>query len=313
MDKIDTKILAELDKNPRASFNQLGKASRSSREVSQYRLNQLIKKKIITGFFALVNPSKLGYDIHKLLIKFKGVTKKVEEDLSLFLKKDPSVAWAGTCEGYWDLIITSISKDKKEFTNFYLKLFNKFGKYFKRKELLLPINNPLFNDKYLVEGNQTYREVMDFNTKPEKLDKTDLKILKELSKNSRQMFTKIGESVNLSYWAVSQRYKNLVKKKIIVRLKPRINFEKLGFSYYHLFIELNNEQSRQKIEEYYANHKDCVMLMNHLGSYSIHLEFVLEKDKMRNILFELRENFGKDIESYEPLLITKEHTINLIK
>ena len=69
MDKIDLKILAALDKNPRATFNELGRAARVSKEVAQYRFKQLVKKKIITGFFTYINTSKLGRRPHKILIK----------------------------------------------------------------------------------------------------------------------------------------------------------------------------------------------------------------------------------------------------
>ena len=108
MDKIDKKILLELDKNPRASFNQLGKAARVSKEVAQYRFKQLIKYKILTGFFAFVDPAKLGYQIHKILVKYKSVTKEVQKDIIDFIKENKQVAWAGNCEGVWDLRIYRI-------------------------------------------------------------------------------------------------------------------------------------------------------------------------------------------------------------
>ena len=71
MDKIDLKILRELDINTRASFSQLGKSARASKEVVQYRFKQMVNDKILTGFFAFVDTSKLGYQTNKVLIKYK--------------------------------------------------------------------------------------------------------------------------------------------------------------------------------------------------------------------------------------------------
>lgn len=312
MDKIDQKILLELDKNPRASFNQLGKKTRISKEVAQYRFKQLIKNKILTGFFAFINISKLGYRTYKILVKYKSVTREKQKEIINFIIKHKLVSWAGNCEGTWDLIITIISTSK-EFINFFTEFFGTFGFYFKQKEILIPINAPLFNDKYLSNGKLLYNKNLDFHTQEEKIDKIDRKIILEISLNSRATFTEIGKKVNLSYWAVAQRFKHLVSKNILVLLKPRINFRKLGYSYYHLFIELHNEKIRNKLVSYYTQHKDCIMIMNHVGYYALHLEFVIKQDEMKEIIIDLREKFGNDIMSYEPLLIIEEYVMKLLR
>ncbi len=265
MDKTNEKILLELDKNPRASFNQIGKATRISKETAQYRFKQLVKKEIITGFFAFINMAKLGYISHKILVKYRSVTKDIEKEIKNFILENPNIAWAGKCEGAWDLVITTLSQSKKKFSDFYLSFFSKFGVSFKQKRILIPINNPLFNDKYLSNGKLLYQKNIDFTSDQDKIDSIDKKILFEISKNSRVSFTEIGEKIKLNYWAVAKRYKKLISKDIIVALKPRINFRKLGYSYYHFFIELSNEKIREKIVSYYANHKGSLMIMKHLG------------------------------------------------
>ncbi len=313
MDKIDKKVLLSLDKDPRVSFNKIGKFARISKEVAQYRFKQLVKKNILTGFFAFINTSKLGYDTYKLLIKYRSVDNNAYKKISEYLLNNKIVAWAGDSEGAWDLILTIVVSSKKEFNRFYLDFFTKFGTYFKEKELLIPIENLIFNDKYLSEGKLIYTKTLSFDLLHNAIDKTDLNILYELSINSRATFTEIGGKLNLSYWAIAQRYKKLVEKEYIICLKPRINFRKLGYSYYHLFIELNNEIIKQKIGAYYTQHADCIMIMSHLGKYSMHLEFVLDRREIKNIIMDLREHFGQEILSYELLLITEEHMMNLLR
>ncbi|MCK4650382.1 AsnC family transcriptional regulator [Candidatus Pacearchaeota archaeon] len=313
MDKINLKILRELDINPRISFTQLGKATRVSKEVAQYRFKQLIKEKIITGFFAFVSTSKLGYQTNKILIKFKSVDKKTQDEIINAIQNSKIVAWAALCEGTWDLILTTISPSSKEFIKFYSDFFKRFGKEFNKKELLLPINNLIFNDKYLFDGKLNYNINLEFHLEKEKIDDIDKKILTELSLNSRIKFTEIAKKLSLTSWAITQRYRKLIKKEIILLLKPRIDFRKLGYSYYHLFIELNDEEIKKRMTLYYTQHKNCIMLMNHIGKYSMHLEFIVEHAKMNKIILDLREKFGKKIIAYEPLLIVKEYTMNLIK
>lgn len=313
IDKIDLKLLLALDLNPRASFNQLGKSARVSKEVAQYRINQLLKKKIITEFFTFVNPSKIGFYPHKILIKYKSITKKIQEEMINFLLKNKAVAWAGNTEGKWDLHITTMTENRKEFSEFYLGFFSKYGKYFKEKEILIPIKNPFFNDKYLSNGKLLYKKMLDSTLEEVEIDEKDKKIIKELSKNSRAMFTDIGEKVNLSYWAVSQRVKKLIKNNVILGFKPRIDFKKLGYSYYHLYVELHNENTRKQLTEYYENHSACIMTMEHLGKYSMHIELVIKKEEIEETIMDFREQFGKLVAGYELTLIVEDHFLNIIK
>ena len=87
----------------------------------------------------------------------------------------------------------------------------------------------------------------------------------------------------------------------------------MGYEYYHLFIELNNEKIRGKIATYYTQHDKCVMVMGHVGVYSLHLEFVVEKNEMSKIILDLREKFGNDISGYEPILIVEEYIMKLLR
>lgn len=313
MDKTDQKILLELDKNPRASFNQIGKAARISKEVTQYRFKRLVKNKIITGFMAYISMAKLGYTTYKILVKYKSVTKETQEQIADFVRASKVVAWTGYCEGTWDLIITCCSPSFRDFSDFYLEFFSRFGEHFRHKEILLPVDNPILNDKYLADGRLVYEKDFDFRDNKEEIDETDMEIIKNISMNSRATFTEIGKKIGISYWTVAQRYKNLLKRNIILKPKPRIDFRKIGYSYYHFFIELNNEKIRERITAYYKQHKNCIMTMNHLGFYSMHLEFVLKKDEMKEVINDFRERFGRDVAGYEPILVVDEYTLNLLK
>ncbi len=313
MDVKNLKILESLDINPRASFNQIGKSARISKEVAQYRFKQMINEDILTGLYAIIDISKLGYQTYKILVKYKSVTSQVQKNIIEHIKKNKIVAWTGLCEGTWDLIITVCSPNSREFTDFFNTFFDLFGRYFIDKEILIPTDNHMINDKYLANGKLIYNKRMSFHSEKINIDDTDRKILLELSLNSRSSFTHIGKKLKLSYWAIAQRYKKLIQQNIIIVLKPRINFRKLGYDYYHLFVESNDKESKKEIVSYYVSHKHCVMLMNHIGSYSMHIEFVCKKEEMHSIILDLRERFGEKIQKYEPLLIVEEYVMNLIR
>lgn len=314
MNKNDYRILLELDKNARTTYKQLAKNAQISKESAQYRVKQLINKNILTGFYSILDVSKLGYNTNKILIKYKSVTKEIQEDIKKFLISQKIVSWCAISQGAWDLLITTIHSESQNFIKFYDTFFEKFGKYFYKKEILISVKAHAFNEKYLNNGKFIYEKIMNLQSSDNIiLDTKDEEIIRQLSLNSREKFSNIANSIGLSQWATVKRYKKLVNENLITQLKPRIDFSKLGLSYYHVFIELNNEAVKSKLVDYYKMHTDCIFLMTHLGTYSIHLEFALKSEEIINTLEDLREKFGERIVNYESLLIKEEYVLNILK
>ena len=133
VDKIDRKILAELDKNCRIPNSILSKIVRKSRQAVEYRINQLVKKGIITSFNASFNPHKMGYKIYKIYLKLRNIP---EEKKNLFdsLKSSGIVYWMGECSGTWDLIFGVFAKSDYEFFDFKNELISKFNKIIVEEE-----------------------------------------------------------------------------------------------------------------------------------------------------------------------------------
>ena len=62
IDTIDKKLLFELNLNCRKSNTELGKKLRISKQVVNYRINQLEKKEILRSYHALIDWQKLGFN-----------------------------------------------------------------------------------------------------------------------------------------------------------------------------------------------------------------------------------------------------------
>ena len=73
-----------------------------------------------------------------------------------------------------------------------------------------------------------------------KLDAKDLKILIELDKNARQSNNQIGKKVRLSKEVVKYRIDNLIERGVILRFHTIINYFKLGFVKFKLYLRLIN-------------------------------------------------------------------------
>ncbi|MBU1703940.1 MAG: winged helix-turn-helix transcriptional regulator, partial [Nanoarchaeota archaeon] len=78
LDKIDAKILAELDKNSKIPFSSLAKKLKISREIVKYRIKKLVNQGIIRSFTTMINPAKLGYMIYKVYLKFQNLPNELK-------------------------------------------------------------------------------------------------------------------------------------------------------------------------------------------------------------------------------------------
>jgi len=310
LDKKDTAILQELDKNVRVSYSQIGRRTRISKETVQYRLKNLEKKKIITGYWIIPKLGNKSY-LYKVLFKNKNMTKEEHEEFIKFLINNKAVSWIASTEGNWDYIITSLVSSDHHFSIMMNELLTRFGSKFKEKHIIKSTEIISLNEKYLYSNNKEiiahHNSLLQETTHQ---DKKDNEIINELSKNGRASFTEIAKKVNLTSEAIAYRFKNIIKNQILT-IKPRINHSALGFAYYHLYIELNEPGMYKKIADYYSVHPRCVFIMRYIGICDMHLELVLDPTNTHSIIDELIANFGKYLNGYELIRIVKEHQIQL--
>jgi len=82
------------------------------------------------------------------------------------------------------------------------------------------------------------------------VDKTDQKILSELSKDSSISIPKLSEKINVNSSVVYSRIKRLVKKKLIERFTIQVNNKELGYSVKSLTgINMDSKQRDNVIQE----------------------------------------------------------------
>src|SRR3989338_7242214 len=85
LDLIDKKILHELDKDARASYSDIAKKTRVAKETVKYRINNLLKHKILLGFYTVLDYSKLGLNVYRFYLHLQNVTPEKEQEISSFI------------------------------------------------------------------------------------------------------------------------------------------------------------------------------------------------------------------------------------
>jgi len=308
LDKLDKKIIYEIDLNPRISLNILAKKLRINRNTLEYRLDNLIKKGIIKNFFAIVNGFNLGFNYYKYLVK----VNKVSEDFSLEkLFQEENIVWIGETDGYWDFAFTLRAKNQDDLNN----ALNLINSLINVREKSLEIINiaSVFNERWLIDSKEI-KEIPNKFYNITKIDKVDKEILTILSNNAREKLVNISNRIKLTPEAVAKRLKNLEKSKIIMGYKARINYSLLGYDYYHLLLTVSSIEIKKNFLAFLKSFNNCITVIELLGKYDIQAEFIAKSHaEIRQIIDELKKNFPDQIQEIERLVIVKETKIKTFK
>jgi len=310
IDKKDTLILKELDKNSRQSNTQIAKKVKLGKDTVNYRIKKLEEKGILRKYFPLINYFKLGKQVIKFLIKFNNLGGKEEKEIANFFQKEKDVVWLARTEGNYDLIVTLRITNLKEIYQILKKLKKQFPTNIKENKILLSPEFEFLNEKYLYSKNETKYLVKSMvEDKIINIDEKDKKILIEIENNARTPIIKIAEKIKLTPEATLVRIKKLKKQEIIQHYKIRIDFEKLNYNYHHIFISIKDYSKIEQIKKYYQESEYCTFIMFYEGEYDLHLEWVTKSGEFRRRVNELREKFGEAISDYQSLTIFKEYKI----
>lgn len=310
LDLKDRKILYELDINSRQSFSKIGKKVGLHRNQVKYRVNNLVKRGVITKFLTPIDASTLGYNIFRIYVVFQRTNKEIEEDIiKHFIEYKNS--WA-VCLGKvrYDLIIHCFEKDFNDFFSFWKKTLIKYRNYFKEQILSLYRNDfyPflfLISDKNISEKRKQYRRSMGGGNK-KIIDQIDASILRLIVENSRMKTIEIASKINISTNTVNKRIKNLIDVGVIKGFNIEIDLPKLGYYVYCPRINLTDYLQRQKIISYITTNPKFIRLDDSIGCSDLELELAVKSpEEFHEIMDDLIRTFPETIQDYTYFYIEK--------
>ncbi|MCC7571567.1 AsnC family transcriptional regulator [Candidatus Micrarchaeota archaeon] len=306
MDKKDKQILGELFVNSRISLNKLAKKVGVSREVANYRINKL-KKEIIKEFTTQVNIKKLKFIKYVCFMRFRGITTKEEENIICYLKDHDSIMYLSPIIGKWNVSFDIIARDEKELQTKMMEITSKCSDYIDTYSIIgTGIEEGNFLTKFVGTAQKAKPKKIE---KPYKVDETDKKILKLLSKNARLSYVEMAKKLKITPNSIKYRVKNLEKSGIITGYSIAIDFKKLGFELYN--IQLRSHESDQKLTAFLKHHPQVIYYYKYLGheNWDIDMGLIIENPlSLRKFIIDLRKNFGRTTEIHDIYIIA-----NIIK
>lgn len=308
LDKLDRKILYELDLNSRRQLSQIAKILHIGRDRLKYRIEKLKEQGVIKKFTVTTDPYKIGLTIYKTYLRLENNKPKIKEFIT-FLRKHPRIYWIAECDGAWDLIFSTFARSPKEFHEIQDSILSQFKTIVMEFNVYTLVDVWFYHKNYLINGSRSH---FFFGGYPEnnQLEPIDVSILKILSENAQENVVSMAQKLKTTPKIVSYRIKKLEKAKIIVGYRTDIELEKIGMTFFKAQFYLRNFdiELEKQFREYCLQHPNITYYIRQIGDCKLELELEVENYQQFNkIIDDIRTTFFKFIKNVGSLLIKREY------
>jgi len=315
LDLKDKKIITELSLNARANISDIAKKVGLSKQVVKYRLENLEKRSVIEGYYAILDISKLGYLYNRILLKYQNVNLQKENEIIKYCKTHKKIGWIIQLDGQWDLALIVWAKDIIEFEEIIDEVLQKFGKNFEDKHISVSTKIYHLKNKLLLDVQDYTELVLGGKIYNIKLDRLDFDILGILTKNARISLLNIGNELKTHPKVIKYRINNLINKKIILGYNIKINHKILGYTHQKVFLNLTNisKENISKLLHYIKSLKNSIYITKAVGVADLEFELLVKSnEEFHMIMRSLRFRFSNLIKNYSSLIVYYEPYINYL-
>ena len=139
LNEIDSELLVQLSKNGKASQRALAKETGAALGTVNAHVKQLENRKIIKGYFANIDPEKVGFKLTAIInLRIK---KGTLIDVQASIAKHSRVFGVYDVTGEWDSLILARFKDREEMDKFIKTTLSQ--KHIERSSTSLVLNTCL--------------------------------------------------------------------------------------------------------------------------------------------------------------------------
>ncbi len=312
LEDLDRKILYNLDFDSRMPLAKLAKKIKSSKQVVKYRIDNLVKRGIIKGFYTDINATKLGLEIYMVYFKFHKMSLETEKKFIKHMCSQENIGVNISLNGKWDYTIDIWAESVMHFKRYYQKIMKNYEKYVKNKQVVIETDFYYFKPKPILNKISVEQITMTGDIKKIKIDETDRKILISLSKNARISLVELSSKLNLTPNAIKKRIKRLEKEDIILGYRIFINYHILGMIHYRVFLHLEDTtpEIEDQILKFLKNDETCISVTKTIGYCDLEFRSVVKNiEDFYNLIERLRRAFPHQIKDYESIIYYKMHDV----
>ncbi|MBN2142674.1 Lrp/AsnC family transcriptional regulator [Candidatus Woesearchaeota archaeon] len=312
LSKKDMRILAELDKDSRQPDSQIAKKIGLSKQVVNYRINNLVDKGVISQFYTTFDISRMGFNSYYVFIQLEKITSTKEKEYMKKLETLDYVGWLMTGIGRWDVCLLIYADTLEKFDHHLTQIIELFGDSLHDYNFTMLLKSEHISYKFVSRSTDS-KILQEENKEKVQLDTTSLALIKALSSNARISLTDIEKTTRIPMYVASYRIKAMKKQNLLLGYKVRLDVASMGYEWHLLLLKLQPVSERRKKEffSFCENHKNVYYLTRTIGLYNLMVDIhVRSNDEFRQILQTLRESYPDVIKIYESIVVFKEHKIS---
>jgi Lrp/AsnC family leucine-responsive transcriptional regulator len=306
LDRLDKRILSELDRNSRLPVSELARKLKQGRDRVEYRIERLFEQKILKKCTTSVNLARLGLTIYKLYFRLENNREQVAAFVS-FLRAHPRVYWIALSDGSWDLMIAVFARSSVDYYETQREILSEFNSIILNFGMYQLVELEVFHKEYFA-GKGTQSVIVGGFTSSESVDDLDYDILKSLSQNSRRSVTDIAEMVGSTAAVVKYRIDRMEEKRIITGYRIEVDLARLGMQFFksQLFLRSYEMRLQRQLRQYCAENPHITYFIQQLGDCTIELEMEVEDYRhYSSIIDEIRSSFSGLVRNFQTVMIRK--------
>ncbi len=309
LDKIDQKLLTELDHNPIIPITTLAKKIKISQQAASYRLERLQTNKTITKFGTIINLKSLGLEHYRIFFTFNA-TKYKMSDIFTYLKSQSSTYWAARIGGKYDLLLVLFVKDFEEFDRSLASFNRHFPDLIKDHKACYGTLHMLHHHRFYTNDHTLLQ--YGYNNKPHPIDQVDRAILHILKDNCRIPALQVGQKLGINYKTVLNRIRLMEKSYIILGYRIFITNHTHPPSIVLFSYKNYSQESEQHLISYLTARPEVTQQVRLFGIWNlfVHVRSASVED-IQKFIIQTRDKF-EIIDNYEVIPIFEDITINLL-
>jgi DNA-binding Lrp family transcriptional regulator len=311
LDKLDWKILYELDCDATQSFAHIGKKLNAGRDVIAYRVKRLEELGVIEGYITIMDFGKLGYLCASLYLKFHHDTPEIRKEIAQYYAGRKEIWWCFDMTPDYDFAFGWFGSDVVDIRRNQFLLLEKYRKYIRTFKLRIFAHFYHFGRNYLGEKSRQGRPAKPISIwaiQNKITDDVDDRLLQALSENARVSYVDAARQVGVSAAQAHYRIAQLRKKGVLLRSRPKLDLAKIGYEYYKLDIYLDDYSAREKIEQYLFCLPNVIYAFDVLGGADLEVDIHTRSfDEFMEIQDGIKKKFSSAISHTEYYQFKKEY------
>lgn len=275
----------------------------------QYRVNRLVKDRIITSFVTQFSIGSLGLFLGKIYMQIAGLTDNKRQEIYDYLINDKRLNWVAECEGRWNLMVGGYIENVKQLDSVKRDFFRRYEKYVTAYDVVFAVEAYISKRNYLVPNQKITKEIGKF-IGPEKidLDRYDKQLVKLIANDARFNYVDIARKIGLNIKTVQKRINFLEKRGVIKDYIALPDIRKIGYNFFKVCIFLQNYEAKyDSFVKYCIGLPNVVHVIESLGPWEIELEIETETlQDFYDIVHKINNEFSDIIKRVDSVIISNE-------